>query len=120
VSELFRSVRGKRGKPRELTYDEGVKLIEAFGLEQSHQAQPLRSSILRLAVLHVARSLQAPIQEAQIGELAEDLRAFSEYVANPKVRSSIEAAEGFFQALQLRRPTNDIEAQQESDPENAH
>ena len=115
VSEIFRAIRDTDRKPRELTYDEGVRLIHAFELEPGPQASPLPPSILRLAVRHVARKLSAPAQDALIAELAEDLRAFSEYVSDPKVRQSVEAAEGFFQALQRRRPTPVEEARQETD-----
>lgn len=116
-SSRISEIRRKDGKTRDLSYDEGVKLIHAFGLEQSLEAVPLPSSILRLAVRHIALKLKVPATEAQIADLAEDLRAFSEYVANPKVRQSVEAAEGFFQALQFRRPAREEEAPQRSDPE---
>lgn len=102
---------------RAVKLDEAARLVAAFGLEQSHAATPLPASVLRLAVRHVALKLQVQAQEAQIAELAEDLRAFSEYAANPKVRQSIEAAEGFFQALQLRRSAPEEEARQETDHE---
>jgi hypothetical protein len=119
VSEIFRAINESEGKPRELKYDEGVKLIRAFGLEQSQPAPPPQPPILRLAIRHIAKQLQAPAKESQIVELAEDLRAFYEYVANPKVQRSLQAAEGFFQALQIRRPAHEEEARQESDPESA-
>jgi len=59
-------------------------------------------------------------EEPALQELAEDLRAFSVFAANPKVRQSVEAAEGFFQALQLRRPEAEEEARQGSDPATSH
>jgi len=93
VSEIMRAVNGSSRKPRELSYDEGVRLIRAFGLEQTPEAPPaLPPSTLRLVVRHLALKLGASATEDQIAELAKDLRAFSEYVASPKVRQSIEAA----------------------------
>ena len=105
VSEILRATPGNETKlkPRELAYDEGVKLVQAFLPELGRQATPLPPSILRLVVLHVARELDCPVNEAQLGELVEDLRAFSEYASDPKVRGNAEASEAFFRALQLRR-----------------
>lgn len=101
---------------RAIKLDEAARLVRAFQLESDQQAQPLPLPILRLAVLHVARKIGAPLREEQIADLAADLRAFSIYAADPKARGSVQAAEGFFQALQLRRPETEEAAQQESDP----
>lgn len=105
VSEIMRATPGKDTtlKPRELTYDEGVKLAQAFLPELGQQATPLPLPICRLIVLHIARKLHTSVGEEQLAELAEDLRAFSEYAADPKVRGSVEASEGFFRALSIRR-----------------
>lgn len=105
VSELRRGFPGSDTdlKPRELTYDEGVKLIQAFLPELDQQAPPLPVPILRLVVLHIARRLGCPVREEQVSDLAEDLRAFAEYASDPKVRGLPEAADGFFRALSLRR-----------------
>jgi hypothetical protein len=105
VSEILRALPGKETtlKPRELTYDEGVKLARAFLPELSQGAPPLPIAILRLIVLHIARELNCSVAEEQLADLAEDLRAFSEYASDPRVRGNAEASEAFFRALQLRR-----------------
>ena len=105
VSEILRASPGKETtlKPRELTYDEGVKLARAFLSELDQQAPPLPTAILRLVVLHIAKELQCRVDEDQLADLAEDLRAFSEYASDPRVRGNAEASEAFFRALQLRR-----------------
>jgi hypothetical protein len=105
VSEILRATPGKETtlKPRELTYDEGAKLVRAFLPELNHSVPPLPVAILRLLVLHIAKALDCTVPEEQLTELAEDLRAFSEYASDPKVRGNAEASEAFFRALQLRR-----------------
>jgi hypothetical protein len=105
-------------RTRALKLDEAAKLVQAFRLEQTQEAPPLHPSVLRLAVQYVAVSLGVPLEgrERQIEELSEDLRAFSAFVSDPKVRSSVEAAEGFFQAMRLRRPATGEAARQGSDP----
>lgn len=106
-------------KRRALKLDEGAKLVRAFGLEQGPQATPLPASVLRLAVLYVASELGVDTQsrEAQLSELAEDVRAFAEFVADPKVRQSAEAAETFFRAMRLRRPGSEATGRSENDRE---
>lgn len=106
-----------RRKARALKLDEAAKLVRAFGLEQDQEAQPLPLPILRLAVAHISRRLGVALREEQVADLAEDLRAFSVFAANPKVRGSIEAAEGFFQALQIRRPEPEEAAPRGNDRE---
>lgn len=105
VSEILRATPGKETdlKPRELSYDEGIRLAQAFLPELGQSAAPLPLPILRLIVLHVAKKLGCAIREEQLADLAEDLRAFSEYASDPKVRGSVEASEGFFRALSIRR-----------------
>jgi hypothetical protein len=91
-------------KKRKLTLDEGATLVRAFELEPEKQTPPLPTPIVRLLLRHVASRMGAALTEEQVADLTEDLRVFAAFVANPKVRESIEAAEGFFEALRLRRP----------------
>lgn len=92
---------------RALKLDEAVRLVTAFELEQapSPAGSLLPAPIARLAVEHIARELRAPLQRNQrkLDDLAEDLRAFAEFVTDPKVRESIDLATAFFQAMSLRR-----------------
>lgn len=104
----------RRGE-RAVKLDEAVKLAQAFELEQGHEARPLPLPMLRLAVLHVARRLGVSPQEEAVADLAADLRAFSEFAAKMKVRESLEAAEIFFQAIQIRHPETESEARPGSD-----
>lgn len=103
-------------KRRALKLDEAAKLVRAFALEPNSMASPLPHSVLRLVVQYVAVELGISPQEHQLAELTEDVRAFSEFVAEPKVRRSAEAAEAFFQAMRLRRPKSVEAAQPGSDP----
>jgi hypothetical protein len=93
---------------RNLKLDEAVKLVEAFDLESppSQRVPPLSGRISRLIVMYVAGELgvSQDARREQLEELAEDVRAFAELVADPKYRDSVEAAEAFFQAMRLRRP----------------
>lgn len=121
VTEIRRALKpDARGKVRDLSYDEGVKLVRAFGLEQDQQASPLQLGVVRLAVRHLARRLNAPLSEPLLHDLAEDLRAFSQFVANPTVRGSVEAAEGFFHALEYRNREAPEEAPQGNDRAQTH
>lgn len=103
----------KKGE-RAIKLDEAVKLVAAFGLEEpppGPKVSPLPAPIARLIVLYIAGELgMAGSNQHQIEALAEDVRAFAEFVTDPEVRESIGAAELFFQAMRLRRP-----AQQEAD-----
>jgi hypothetical protein len=103
-------------KRRALKLDEGAKLVRAFGLEPDQAPNPLPASIVRLLVRYIAEELRAETDEAHLADLAEDVRAFAEFVAEPKVRSSIEAAEAFFQAMRLRRPGSGVKGRSETDP----
>jgi hypothetical protein len=109
-------------KDRALKLDEAVKLVRAFGLEQDQAAVPLSAPVLRLLVRYIGSELGVNLEanEARLVELTEDIRAFAEFVADPKVRRSIDAAEGFFRAMHLRRPRVDIEAPPENDPRQPH
>lgn len=107
----------KKGE-RSIKLDEAVKLVAAFGLElpQGPPVAPVPVSVARLIVLYVAVELGlSPGREERVEELAQDIRAFSEFAADPKVRSSVELSEAFFQAMRLRRPRPEPEAQRESD-----
>jgi hypothetical protein len=109
-------------KDRRLTLDEGVKLVRAFGLEQDQAAAPLPGPALRLLIRYVARVLEVPLEEddPRLEELTGVLQAFSVFVADPKVRRSIEAAEGFFEAMRLHRPKPAAKARQGNDPQPTH
>jgi transcriptional regulator with XRE-family HTH domain len=101
VTDLFNS-------DRALKLDEAAKLAGAFDLESapSPQVPPLPGPVAQLIVQHIAQEIGRPLaQDApQLRELSEDLRAFSEFVTDPKVRESIDLAMRFFQAMRLRRP----------------
>jgi hypothetical protein len=111
-----------RDRRRALKLDEAAKLVQAFELEPVRPASPLSPRVIRLLVQYVAMALGVPRDrvEARLGELTEDLRAFSEFVGDPKVRHLPEAAEGFFRALVLRRPRLESEAEPGSDPAPTH
>lgn len=97
IPEIFA---GKRA----LKLEEAVKLVEAYRLEDDSQPiTPLTTPVARLVVLHVARLVGAEPDSATVSELAEDLRAFATFVADPQVRDSVQAADGFFQSLRIRR-----------------
>lgn len=109
-------------KDRALKLDEAVKLVRAFGLEQDQAAVPLPAPVVRLLVRYIASALASPLEEIdpRLEELTADVQAFAEFVADSKVRRSIEAAEGFFRAMHLRRPKVDVAAPRETDPRPAH
>ena len=92
---------------RKLKHDEAVRLVERFGLESqsSQPAMPLPPAVIRLVAGHIANALgvDADPDSPQMQELVADLAAFSRFVADPQVRESIAAAEGFFRAMRLRR-----------------
>ncbi len=104
-------------KTRALKLEEAVKLVRAFGLEQDAEVVPLPPPILRLVVQYIANSLGVPQErtQAKLEDLAEDLRAFSEFAADPKVRRSLDAAEGFFRAMVLRPRQAESSARSEND-----
>lgn len=112
----------KKGE-RAIKLDEAFKLVEAFDLEspQGQPAHPLPAAVARLVVRYIALETGSPLarSEADLEELAEDVRAFVEFVADPKVRDSVEAAEAFFQAMRLRRPRPALASPPGSDPEHA-
>lgn len=123
VAEIFRAIRKTDKKPRELTYDEGVKLLEAFlsgdaPPEPSQAAQVPPVSMLRLAVLHIARILGTEPSEEQVARAAKDLQAFLRFAATRKAVDLAEAAAAF-DALLLRQEGSEEEAQPKTDPEHA-
>ncbi len=92
VAELF-------GGKRRLQLDEANTLIAAFGIED--EVSPLNGPSARLLVLHAAERLGADVspEDPEVEELAQDFRAFSEFVASRKVRENVEAFEAFLQGL---------------------
>lgn len=106
-------------RERALKLDEAVKLVRAFGLEQDQAAPPIPAPVLRLLVRYIASELSVPLEgnEARLEELTADVRAFGEFVVDPKVRRSVDAAEGFFRAMHLRRPKVAAEDPQGNGPQ---
>jgi hypothetical protein len=101
---------------RRLFYDEAVRLVEAFALQPV--LPPVPDAVWRLVGRHIASRLGLPVEvdDPQMVELLADLQAFSRFVSDPQVRESIEAAQTFFRAMQLRprvAPTD----QSENDPQ---
>ena len=101
VAELY-------GGRRLLKLDEAVKLVEAYNLEEKvapGAISPLTIPIARLLVQYVAQAVGKPLlaESPQVSELAGDLRAFSVFLSDPRVRDSIQAAEGFLHGIQLRK-----------------
>lgn len=92
-----------KGKRRALKLDEAAKLVRHYKLDEP--ANPLTTPVARLIVQHLARSLGNDVADSELEELAEDLRAFSAFASDPRVRSSSEAAETFFRSLEIRRAT---------------
>lgn len=109
VTELYKG-------ERTLKLEEAATLVEKYDLESESapQVQPLPASIYRLACQYVAQELGVAPPPGLLDELALDMRAFVAHVRDPKVRGSIEAAEAFFRAMQLRRPDQPTEDRQES------
>lgn len=98
----------KKGE-RTIKLDEAAKLVFEFDLESPPvpKVSPLPPAVSRLIVRYIAEELECPVGEDRLQEIAEDVRAFAEFVADPTTRGSIEAAELFFQAMRLRRPKPD-------------
>jgi Mn-dependent DtxR family transcriptional regulator len=97
VTELYNGT-------RQLKLDEAVKLVDAFKIEDgASRLNPVSTPIARLIVLHLAHSLGSAVDDSEVTELAEDLRAFSAFATNPRMRESLDAVEAFFESLRLRR-----------------
>lgn len=123
VTELFQNIADDpTGKPRKLTHDEAVKLVQAFELEQDPPAVPLPASICRLLARHVARKMGVVLEEndPRLAALVADLQAFSRFVSEPRVRQSLEMAEGFFRAMNLLHSEGAEAAPPGTDPAPAH
>jgi transcriptional regulator with XRE-family HTH domain len=92
---------------RAIKLDEAARLVSAFGLEEPPtpaKMSPLPAPIARLVVVYVGAELGlATVDPLRVEEIARDVRAFAEFVTDPAVRGSIDAAETFFQAMRLRR-----------------
>ena len=116
VTEMFKG-------DRNIKLDEAAKLVSAFDLEsaQSQRVSPLPGPIAKLIVLYVAEELRIDLQRnsALIEALSEDVRAFAEYVTDPRARESIDLAEAFFRAMRLRRPDPESKATQGTDSHSA-
>jgi hypothetical protein len=108
-----------KSRKRALKLDEAVKLVRAFQLEEGHEVPPLPVPIVRLLVRHVAERLRARASEELLEDVSQDIRAFGVFAADRRVRQSLEAAEGFLQALRYRRPEAEEEAPQGTDPHHA-
>ena len=94
------------GGRRQMKLDEAVRLVEAFKLDETPQGiTPLTTPIARLLVQHVALAVGAQLdpESPVVSALAADLRAFSEFAADRRVRDSIQAADGFLHGIRLRR-----------------
>lgn len=96
----------KTGKPRRMTYDEGVLLINKFGLKPEPEAEApgvlaLSLPVARLVVQYVASQLghAAPQADELVEETALDVQAFSAFASQPHLRESASHVEGFFQGL---------------------
>lgn len=109
-----------RTKRRALKLDEAATLVRVFQLEEAREVAPIPLPAMRLVVRWVASRLRVHPTEAQVEELAIALRAFSAFVSDRKIRTSIDAAEGFFRALDIQRPKPEEEAPPGTDPHHAH
>jgi hypothetical protein len=103
----------KKGE-RAIKLDEAAKLVARFDLESppAQRVAPIPAPVSRLIVRYVAEELGCRAEENHLQDIAEDVRAFAEFVADPSARGSIEMAEMFFQAMRLRRSTVEAEGQQ--------
>lgn len=97
VTELYNGT-------RQLKLDEAVKLVGAFQIDESPaRITPLTIPVARLVVRHLARSLRTDVDDSEVTTLAEGLRAFFLFVANPHVRERLDAIEGFLESLEIQR-----------------
>lgn len=110
ANKLFNPV-AKTGKTRSLTWDEGVALIETFGLDRSEEtAEPgeldasddtppalMGVQAARLVVQYVAQQLGVKIDpdDGRVEDLAQDIRAYSEFVASAQVGENPDRAQGW-------------------------
>ena len=94
----------KTGKPRRMTYDEGVMLIDQFGLKpetDEPRVLPLSLPVARLVVQYVASRLGNGDRQTDelVEDTAQDVQAFSAFASQPHLRESESHVEGFFQGL---------------------
>lgn len=110
VAELY------SGK-RLLKLAEAVKLVDKYELESGAESAftPLTQPVARLLVQHVALEVGAELapDSPEVTELAQDLRAFALFVSDPRVRDSIQAADGFLHGIRLRRLGSEASQRQE-------
>ena len=105
ANKLFKPA-AKTGKTRTLTYDEGVMLIERFGLDRPEPApvEPMAVPVARLAVQYVAQQLGVKIDpdDERVEDLAQDIRAYSEFVASAQVGENRDKAQGWLDGRRSR------------------
>jgi hypothetical protein len=99
----------RTGKKRTLSYDEGQTLIETFGLDQDDDGQsvePMSVPVARLAVQYVAQQLGVKIDpdDARVEDLAQDIRAYSEFAASSQIGENLDRAEGWLDGRRSRAP----------------
>ncbi len=110
VSKLYNSV-SKTGKPRKLSYDEGVALINAFGLDPQNDSapiEPMSVPVARLAVQYVAQQLGVRIDpdDQRVEDLARDIQAYSELAAASQIGDNLDEARGWLRGRGSRRSTS--------------
>jgi hypothetical protein len=98
VTEMFKGERA-------IKLDEAAKLVSQFDLESppSRRVSPLPDPVARLIVRYIAEELECPAEDPRLQDIAEDVRAFAEYVTDPKVRGSIDLQAAYFEVMRLRR-----------------
>ena len=105
ANKLFKPA-AKTGKTRSLTFDEGVTLIERFGLDKPDdspvEAMGVRAA--RLVVQYVAQQLGVKIDpdDGRVEDLAQDIRAYSEFVATAHVGDNQDRAQGWLDGRRSR------------------
>lgn len=103
----------KKGE-RAIKLDEAAKLVAQFQLESPQAPQkvaPLSAPVCRLIVRWVAERLDCEAGEDRLQAIAEDVRAFAEYVADPRVRGSIDLQAAYFDVVRLRQTATSEEGQ---------
>jgi hypothetical protein len=89
---------------RSIKLDEAAKLVAAFNLGGAPLGSDEFAAVL---IKHIAGVLGRPIAggDARLEELIGDLKAFANFQADPAIKSSPAAAEGFFRGLTARKAT---------------
>jgi transcriptional regulator with XRE-family HTH domain len=107
ANKLFNPA-AKTGKKRVLSYDEGVTLIEKFELDRPDDApvEPMAVPVARLAVQYVAQQLGVKIDpdDERVEDLAQDIRAYSEFVAAAQIGENPDRAQGWLDGRRSRLP----------------